>query len=370
MVFFSYSREDARLVEQLEYRLRDCGVPICKDIPQAESDPFWRNGIARLLQCASVVLVFWTKYAYASPFVDQEIRSWSGRKIFFRYDQTPVLNYSRTADIICEDWKGLLNGLRSCVSWVKCNRTSSYSTGNAGWRREVAYTCAQRALEAFRRRTFAPLELVRLEEGLLQDTREGNLFRKVAGDIYIATRSVTHRQYSRFIEEMAFPVSGPVLHGASSEDLPIGSISWYEALTYCEWFGGSLPSEAEWQLAASTDRSFRYATATGDIRPSLANYGGNLAVGAPVRQEAFPPNPDGFFGLCGNTWDWCSNRWGNFRVIKGGSWMDSARFCAVTSRYRNAPVDRDCSVGFRVRLLARCKGGEAYEAVRTTFEDV
>jgi hypothetical protein len=354
MIFLSYAREDAGLVGRLEGELLEFGVPILKDSPKTESSPFWRNTVAKLLDSASAVLIFWTKNAIASPWVDQEIRAWAGKTIWFQYDMSPIPRFLRAENFICDDWHGLMHTLRSFTRQPRfqMNRKVDDLYGACHWRRVEAYKCAEETLAVFRRRRFKRRRFARIGEHLLQDQSEGLLFREIHPGIYIAECSVTRDQYQRFVAETGFPANRYVESATGSGHLPVTSVSWYEAMAYCEWFGGTLPSEQEWEMAASTMRGFKYATVTGAIEPTLANYGGSFDSGSPAPQRSFPPNPDGFFGLCGNTWDWCRTPARDYRIIRGGSWIDSERFCTTTSRYRNAPVDRDCSVGFRVRLLA------------------
>lgn len=102
--------------------------------------------------------------------------------------------------------------------------------------------------------------------------------------------------------------------------------------------------------AAIGKTGLAFATSTGEILPQLAHYEGAFATGAPVAATQFHPSPEGFYGMCGNTWDWCSSSDKENRIIKGGGYMDSAPFCAVQARYRQAPFDRDCTVGFRIKV--------------------
>ena len=148
----------------------------------------------------------------------------------------------------------------------------------------------------------------------------------------------------------------------TNPDAPVVGINWFEASAYAAWAGGSLPTEEEWEYAAQgPDLHAEYATSSGCIGPDEAYYAQSFGAAAPLPARGFPPNPYGFFGMCGNTWDWCASLWGSHRVIRGGSYMDSASFCKIQARYRNAPVDRDCSVGFRLKLqIPLKKGAEDY----------
>jgi formylglycine-generating enzyme required for sulfatase activity len=169
--------------------------------------------------------------------------------------------------------------------------------------------------------------------------------------IFIGTRPVTNAQYRAFIAATGYE-EPPTWQRAPfrADDVPVTGVNWFEACAFAAWVGGSLPTEAEWVAAArGNDEVRRFATASGDINPTVACYGRPFGCCGPVAATTYRPNPEGYYGLCGNVWDWCASPWGLHQVIRGGGCMDAAAFCTIETRYRNAPIDRDCSVGFRVK---------------------
>jgi formylglycine-generating enzyme required for sulfatase activity len=225
-------------------------------------------------------------------------------------------------------------------------------------------------LTATARRWSEPAVLLDVADGTLLHEAEAMEFRRIADDVYVATTSVTCRQYRRFGEAAALSIGSAGRSCAELDDTPVVSVTWFEAMAYSVWLGGTLPTEDEWARAAAAGRDLEFATATGELRHDLAYFRQPFGDGRPRPQSAYPGNPAGYLGMCGNTWDWCRSGGPSYRAIRGGSWMDSERFCRVGTRYRNAPVDRDCAVGFRVRIRARRKGRDAYVARRSRVPEV
>ncbi len=165
---------------------------------------------------------------------------------------------------------------------------------------------------------------------------------------------------------------------------PIESVSWDDAVEFCvrlsKKTGKSyrLPSEAEWEYAcrAGTTTPFYFGNT---ITTDLANYDGNSTYGAApkgkYRQETtevgeFPANPFGLFDMCGNAWEWCQDEWhGNYnqapnngsawfdgineyRLLRGGSWIDNAGYCRSMARHGRAYAYSYLNVGFRLVAVA------------------
>lgn len=154
---------------------------------------------------------------------------------------------------------------------------------------------------------------------------------------------------------------------------PVTGVSWFDAQRYCEWLGGRLPSEAEWERAARGSSSRRFPWGV-EWNARVANHGvagpgGEQPDGflhaAPV--DAFPDgkSPYGMLNMAGNVWEMTADRYdheyyarservaprgpatGNERVIRGGSWRSVPHLLRVTQRAALAENEARPDVGFR-----------------------
>jgi formylglycine-generating enzyme len=107
----------------------------------------------------------------------------------------------------------------------------------------------------------------------------------------------------------------------ANEQLPINCVTWYEAMAFCIWDGGFLPTESEWNYAAaggSDQRAYPWSNPPSSIAIDCthANFGGSnwpptACVAAGASNVGSTPSGDGKFGqsdLAGNvdelTLDW------------------------------------------------------------------
>jgi formylglycine-generating enzyme required for sulfatase activity len=125
----------------------------------------------------------------------------------------------------------------------------------------------------------------------------------------IGKYEVTNRQYYQCVK--AGICSAPANKTYSTEDYelhPVVDVNWYDAVTYCEWAGGRLPTEAEWEKAASwdieTQTKFVFPWGNNDPTPELSNFNGN--VGDTTLVGVYPEGENKLFDMAGNAWEWTS----------------------------------------------------------------
>lgn len=132
-------------------------------------------------------------------------------------------------------------------------------------------------------------------------------------------------------------------------DHPVVHVSQTDAEKYCEWAGGRLPSEVEWEfIARGTDRrSFPWGTEWDPDRVNWKQSGrGGLA---PVGSFAAGATPDGLQDLAGNVMEWTSSRTNAGKaVLKGGAWnTEIPSHIRSAIRFDEAPDFTSDDAGFR-----------------------
>ena len=210
------------------------------------------------------------------------------------------------------------------------------------------------------------------EEGRLSD--EGPITQvRLTTDFWMGEREITQAQYDSVVGAKPSEFRSP--------ELPVDSVSWLEAVGFCEALtkqereagrlSGNeryrLPTEAEWEYAcrAGSFRRFYF----GDD-PELAEIGGyawfeeNSDAITHEGGQLFP-NGFGLFDMAGNVAEWCSSyasdgypggnvidpmgpSAGESRVFRGGSWLFDALNCRSASRGALSEDDANAAIGFRV----------------------
>ncbi len=154
------------------------------------------------------------------------------------------------------------------------------------------------------------------------------------------------------------------------DDHPVVHIAYEDALAYCEWAGRRLPTEAEWELAArgkTFDQIHTWGNNVEQLSKQANTWEGEFPVDntkidgfeerAPVK--SYPPNENGLYDMAGNVWEWTSDwyntnyysemasqgieihnpqgatnpfnerdRYAREKIMKGGSFLCSASYCA------------------------------------------
>ncbi|MCI0528189.1 MAG: formylglycine-generating enzyme family protein, partial [Nitrospira sp.] len=129
---------------------------------------------------------------------------------------------------------------------------------------------------------------------------------------YMDKYEVTVGAYKKFLNSAAGEAHRPgeffyrnlpedYLTNPDYENRPIVQVTWQDARAYCEWLGKRLPTEAEWEKAASGPESYKYA------------YGNRYDWSKASTEEesaqnvgSYPPNGYGLFDMTGNISEWTS----------------------------------------------------------------
>jgi len=146
--------------------------------------------------------------------------------------------------------------------------------------------------------------------------------------------------------------------------------SWMTCQDFLRKAGAALrlPTEAEWEYACRAGSTTKYYF--GNSSSALGNYAWYEENSRKKFQDRInmvemkKPNAWGLYDMYGNVWEWCEDWYGSypggeqidpkgppkgeFKVIRGGSFYDTAESCQSAQRGRGKPDLGDCRVGFRV----------------------
>lgn len=151
--------------------------------------------------------------------------------------------------------------------------------------------------------------------------------------------------------ERRFFDEGPV-----REDAPVTGISWFEADAFARAQGKRLPTEFEWEAAASWDSDAKqrrtYPWGDGEFTPALANAAAIKWATTPVGSYPLGDAQSGLHDAAGNLWEWTSSNFvgypgfaahpypeyseiwfdGDHRVARGGSWFTAPALLRTSFR--------------------------------------
>jgi formylglycine-generating enzyme required for sulfatase activity len=363
-IFISYAREDRPRAEAVAKALQDRGWSVWWDRDLLAGDTI-RRVIREQIDKAGSVVVLWSNHSVDSDWVNDEASRGRRRKVLVpaRIDDADIpLGFGPIHAADLTGWMGdatapAFRMLCASIAALTGPRAQTQTMGDGlsyVWipPGEFQMGATDGDTEAYRREN--PRHPVRITSGF-----------------WLSDTTVTVAAYKRFVSErpdFKMPPPPDFNPDWSKAGHPIVRVTFDEAQAYCEWAGGQLPAEAQWEYAARGGKDgMKYAWGN-DLTPKNANYAGSKWGGtSPVR--SYPASAWGLYDMVGNVWEWVADWYdakyyttlplneptedppgpqsGKLRVLRGGSFLSDSRGLRAASRHFFAPGAEYKGLGFR-----------------------
>jgi formylglycine-generating enzyme required for sulfatase activity len=178
---------------------------------------------------------------------------------------------------------------------------------------------------------------------------------------WLGQTEVTVGAYKRYVTASGQTMPPPAWDSTGADEaMPVVSVSWDEATAFCDWTGGRLPTEAEWEYASRAGTAEARYGHIDEIAWHVLNSDGKAHD---VAQKA--PNAWNLYDTLGNVWEWVSDWYdenyyrnspsqdpagpanGEKRVVRSGSWFQNLSELRESFRGLGVPSKGSGNVGFR-----------------------
>ena len=193
----------------------------------------------------------------------------------------------------------------------------------------------------------------------------------IVASFYLDVTEVTHGDYVRCVQAGGCTKPQPLGRFCNHkledhDDHPANCVTLHQATAYCAWAGKRLPTEREWEYAASEGNQ-RRRFSWGPLDPDGARNSCYDHPGGSCSVASFPPGAFGLHDMTGNVWEWTSSQFAPYPttprrhgaaaeplnnkrlyVYRGGSWSRRfSKWMRNLLRNRYEPDKHSAAIGMR-----------------------
>jgi formylglycine-generating enzyme required for sulfatase activity len=199
---------------------------------------------------------------------------------------------------------------------------------------------------------------------IMKDDRPARKIR--IDEFWLDEREVSNEEYAAFVKATGHRAPHHWPKGVLPPEIAkvsVVNVSWDDAAAFAKWAGKRLPTEAEWERACRGNAEGKKYP-WGDDKPAASSARFNTVSG-PAAGCGFAKNDFGLCDMAGNVWEWAADWYekdyyaaapeanprgpesGMYRVLRGGSWADEAKYLTCAHRSWARPKERSPNIGFR-----------------------